>query len=579
MAKTEFPITQGRAHLAILSDNNEVECIAYVVKATITEQFGRISSAEIVLDDGGFCDDDFAIGNSSEMLIGKTVEIGVGYGSKHETVFKGVVIRQRVRISAGHNELVITAKHEAVKMTRVRQNRCHSDMSDSDIAKQLAQNYGITITIDDTALKHETMMQFNATDWDFLNLRVEANALMLYCGADSLVAIKPDVNADPVLEIHNGYNLVSLDAEIDASLAFDSYAARSWNYKSQEVDEEELTAGECDANQGNLRHNDMRDAIGAEKFTILSDNMGTDSALLTTHNDTAATHHALARISGSLAFPGHAKVHPGDIVRLDRCGGRLNGNAFVTAVTHEVNGAIWTTSLQMGTDGVPFAERYPNISSLPANGCLPHTNGLQIGVVEQLEGDPQGEERILVRLHNGDDVTLWARIATPHAGDNRGVCFAPEIGDEVVVAFVNDNPNLAIVLGAMHSSGKPMPTPLSNDNNIKGIFSREGLKMEFDDDKKAITIATPGGNTITLSDDAKGIALEDQNGNKITMNDSGITISSQKAISIEASQDLSMKGANVAAEAQQGFKATGNTGAEVSTSATAVLKGSLVQIN
>ena len=63
------------------------------------------------------------------------------------------------------------------------------------------------------------------------------------------------------------------------------------------------------------------------------------------------------------------------------------------------------------------------------------------------------------------------------------------------------------------------------------------------------------------------------------MNDSGIKISSSKAINIEASQNLSEKGANVTIGAQQGFKATGNSGAEMSTSATAVLKGSIVQIN
>ena len=135
------------------------------------------------------------------------------------------------------------------------------------------------------------------------------------------------------------------------------------------------------------------------------------------------------------------------------------------------------------------------------------------------------------------------------------------------------------MLGSLHSSSKTSPVEINDDNNIKGIYTRENIKIEFDDDKKVVTIATPGGNTMTLSDDAKGIALEDQNGNKITMDDNGITIKSSKAINIEATQDLSEKGANVTLEAQQGFKATGNTGVEMSTSASAVLKGSIVQIN
>ena len=49
--------------------------MACVVSAKVEEEFGRISSAEIVLDDGGFEDKDFAMGNADELLIGKTIEI------------------------------------------------------------------------------------------------------------------------------------------------------------------------------------------------------------------------------------------------------------------------------------------------------------------------------------------------------------------------------------------------------------------------------------------------------------------------------------------------------------------------
>ena len=113
------------------------------------------------------------------------------------------------------------------------------------------------------------------------------------------------------------------------------------------------------------------------------------------------------------------------------------------------------------------------------------------------------------------------------------------------------------------------------------------MKVIFDDDKKAIAIETPGGNKITISDEDKGITLKDQNNNTLTMNDSGITIKSPKDITVEAtgqltlkaSQDLSLEGLNVNVKAKAQFKAEGSAGAEVSTGAIAVLKGSLVQIN
>jgi uncharacterized protein involved in type VI secretion and phage assembly len=173
------------------------------------------------------------------------------------------------------------------------------------------------------------------------------------------------------------------------------------------------------------------------------------------------------------------------------------------------------------------------------------------------------------------------------AGKKRGSFFRPEIGDEVLIGFLNDDPRDPIVLGMLNSSAKPAPLKASDDNHQKGFFTRSELKVTFDDDKKVICLETPGGNKVTLSDDAKGIALEDQNGNTLTLNDKGIVIKSPKDITLEATgkltlkatQDTSIEGLNVSAKANAQFKAEGGAGAEVSTSAIAILKGSLVKIN
>jgi len=181
---------------------------------------------------------------------------------------------------------------------------------------------------------------------------------------------------------------------------------------------------------------------------------------------------------------------------------------------------------------------------------------------------------------------MWARLATLDAGKERGTFFRPEIDDEVIVGFLNDDPRHPIVLGMCHSSAKPAPEAAKDDNHLKGYISREKMKLTFDDEKKIIALETPGGNKITLSDEDKGIILEDQNGNKITLNDSGIKIESSKDLSLKASKDIKIEGKNVDIKAQTAFKAEGTSSAEVSGasttikgSATTVIKGGMVQIN
>ena len=83
----------------------------------------------------------------------------------------------------------------------------------------------------------------------------------------------------------------------------------------------------------------------------------------------------------------------------------------------------------------------------------------------------------------------------------------------------------------------------------------------------------------TLSEDAKSVSLEDQNGSTLTLDDGGITLTSSKDITLKASGDLKVEGTNVEFKASASFKAEGQSGADLKSSGTLTVKGSLVQIN
>jgi uncharacterized protein involved in type VI secretion and phage assembly len=212
---------------------------------------------------------------------------------------------------------------------------------------------------------------------------------------------------------------------------------------------------------------------------------------------------------------------------------------------------------------------------------LPAIKGLHVGVVSQLQEDPDGEDRILVKIPiiNAEEQGIWCRVSSLDAGENRGSFFRPEIEDEVIVGFINEDPNQGIVLGMLHSSAKPAPIVAADENHEKGFVTRSEMKVMFNDDKKSITIETPAGKVITLDEDQGVIKLEDENSNVITMNSDGISIESAGEIKMKASKDVSIEGMNINIKASAQLKAEGSAGAELSSGATAVLKGSLVQIN
>ena len=295
----------------------------------------------------------------------------------------------------------------------------------------------------------------------------------------------------------------------------------------------------------------------------------------------------LAKLRGRARFQGIAEVVPGSVIEISGIGERYQGKLYVSGVRHSMAGGNWETDAQFGLDPELFAETY-NLRPLPAAGLLPAVSGLQMGVVTVLENDPEGEDRIKLRLPliSADDEGVWARLATLDAGQQRGTFFRPEIGDEVVVGFLGDDPRFPVVLGMCHSSAKPAPEPAQDTNQRKGYVSREKMAFTFDDENKVIVLETPNGNRLTLSEQDQAIVVEDQNGNKLTMNSDGIALESAKDLILKATGDVKIEGVNTEVSAQAGFKASGAGSAEVSGasttikgSANAVIQGGIVQIN
>jgi uncharacterized protein involved in type VI secretion and phage assembly len=217
----------------------------------------------------------------------------------------------------------------------------------------------------------------------------------------------------------------------------------------------------------------------------------------------------------------------------------------------------------------------------PSAGLLAAVNGLQIGIVTQLESDPDGESRIKVRMPiiSSSEDGIWARRSTLDAGKERGSFFLPEIGDEVIVGFINDDPRDAVVLGMIHSSGLAAPLTASDSNPQKGFVTRSKMKMIFDDEKKSFTLETPAGKKIIVDEDAGVIKMMDENQNSLVMDSNGITIQSNVKIEIKATQDLKMEGLNVDLKAQAKFAAEASAAAEVKASGSLTLKGATVMIN
>lgn len=562
----------------VLIEGEELSKLYEVKSITVSKETNKIPTAQIVLIDGDPSARDFKLSNEELLIPGKEIEITAGYHSDEETIFKGIVIKHNLRIRANTSQLIVECKDEAVKMTVGRKSKYYYESTDSDIFEEIIGTYGLSSDVESTNHSHPELVQYNASDWDFLVSRAQANGKLCFVDDGTITIAKPDVGQSEVETVTFGSSLLDFDAEIDARHQVQKVAAYGWNHADQELVEVEGQDPSVSLN-GNLSASDLNEVIGLENLELRHGGAVTDTELQD-WADAKWLFQQLAKVRGRAKFQGIPSVKPNTILKLEGVGDRFSGNIYVTGVQHVISEGNWVCNAQFGLSTEWFSETF-EISAKPASGLLPAIQGLQVGIVSQLEEDPDGEDRILVQIPiiNNEEEGIWCRVASPDAGENRGIFFRPELGDEVIVGFINQDPNDAIVLGMLHSSAKPSPITAADDNHEKGIITRSEMKVLFDDDKKIITIETPAGKVISLDEDEGAITIEDDNSNVVTINSDGISMESAGDISIKASGDVNIEGTNVNIAANAEFKAEGSAGAEVSTSAIAVLKGSLVQIN
>lgn len=202
--------------------------------------------------------------------------------------------------------------------------------------------------------------------------------------------------------------------------------------------------------------------------------------------------------------------------------------------------------------------------------------GVVIGIVTN-NSDPENLARVKVKFPwlSGEDESNWARVASPMAGNERGITFLPEVDDEVLVAFEFGDINMPYVIGSLWN-GVDKP-PYGNDdgnNNIRIIKSRSGHVIRLDD--------TEGEEKIEISDkESKNMIIIDVKEKKISLvSEKDIELNSEKDIKISApSGKVTIEAQDIEAKSSASTKIEASSTMDVKASGTMTVKGATVNIN
>lgn len=589
----------GLASFSVTAGGSPVPDTVRILSVRIEKRVNRVSSAKIIILDGEADTGLFEVSSSATFVPGAAIAIQAGYDADESVIFQGVVTGQRIVINdIVGSTLEVECRDAAITMTAGRKCLTFSQQTDSDILSSIIGTYsGLSADVTSTDTTWPEQIQYYTTDWDFMLARAEVNGLVVTTINGTVAVIKPDASTDPVLTIAYGNNLMEFDADLNAMTQLPGVNGTTWDYKNQAVGT--ASAENNVAGPGNLSSADLAGMMGINDYQLQT-TAPMETADLTNWCKAQVIKGEYSKIQGRVMYQGSALADIATYITLQGVGDRFNGNHFVSGVTHDLSAGNWISEASLGLSPTWFTEE-PDVMAAPASGLLPGARGLINGTVKQISDDPDSQYRILVSipLFDQNGAGVWARLSNFYSTANAGAFFLPEVGDEVVLGFLNEDPRYPVILGSMYSSAtlKPYSTLEPNQNNtLKAIVSKSGLFVQFDDENIVLTVNTPDQNMMIFSDKDKQITIQDENNNSIVMSASGITIKSEKDINIQSDQkvnitgsqgitlqaeggDVEISGINIKETADSQYSAMGSETAQINSGMELTLKSAMIMIN
>lgn len=202
----------------------------------------------------------------------------------------------------------------------------------------------------------------------------------------------------------------------------------------------------------------------------------------------------------------------------------------------------------------------------------------------------------------GMGITAWAKVTMVDASSGKGIYSLPNVGDEVVVAFLDGEIDVPIVIGSLYSAtALPPSEALLPTNNVKMIKTQAGNTIKIDDlsgiEIKSVTKQTVLLNDknleITISDSTNQTSVKISKGNveinalsgvslkvgasEIKIDNKAITIKSPQ-VNVEAMQALNLKGMQVTEKGQM-VSIAADAQLDIKSSGIANVKGAMLKLN
>ncbi|MBI4389658.1 MAG: type VI secretion system tip protein VgrG [Nitrospinae bacterium] len=414
---------------------------------------------------------------SFDNIVGKNVTVTMDYGEGQKRYYNGIVGRF---VQYGTDERA-TIYHAEVYpwlwlSAFVHNSRIFQEKSVPEIIKAVLSDLGFTDVKDQlkgTYSPREYCVQYQESVFDFVSRLMEDEGIFYFfeheSGKHTLVLADDASNHvscpgfDKARLQRSGSSLVEDDVltqcAMEQSVGTGKYAVDDFNFETPSADL-------LSSVDGNNKYRIYEYSAGFKETSVGS--KIADKRLQAHELPTK-----LFRGSGYCrAFVAGFKFKVQDHERPD-----FNGEYVLREVRHSASQEDYANSFVSFPTSVPYRP--------PRNTRRPTIAGSQTAIVV----GPSGEEiftdkygRVKVQFHwdqegkKDENSSCWIRTTHGWAGKSWGSIFIPRIGQEVIVSFLEGNPDRPIITGMVYNAEQTVPYTLPDDKTKSAIKTRSSKK-------------------------------------------------------------------------------------------------------
>ena len=525
--------------------------------------------------------------------IGKDAVIKVSNSSvkNDELSFKGIINHIELGKSrSNYDRVTLYGKSDTLLLDDGQDVKSFTEKSISDIAKEVLSPFSKKLKINisnDVTIPYCT--QYRETPFDFISRLAFRYGLWFYYDGQDLRLGDYEATNEYKLKLGTTTNEYSMELIMLPC----NYGYQEYQYKKDEKFEvlsSDLTGPSMD-NYGQA-------AMDASLGMFTPEHKSNFTELFETEKDIKdfATHRLNSRAAQMMSLNGDSKnpsLHIGTKINVKDKKNKNVGSYYITYISHSCDGqGNYSNSFK----AIPAA-----LKDAPPNAHvrIPKAHAQVATIKDNADPDNMGRVQVQFPWQDKNEATPWIRVVYPYAGSGDAY-FVPEKEDQVMIGFEHDNPDRPFVMGSVYH-GKKTPQYATDDNSIKAIHTKSGHRILFQegddsmisiitkDDKSSIVLSLNGDGEINVT--TKGVL--NLKGKTINIEGDELNIKMDSAINMEAGQDLTAKGMNLALSADQDASVSGMTAkmegqtevgisgaqAKVEGQATTTIKGGMVQIN